>query len=258
MDVALDTVAAIEPEGDCALTVRFGQVPGHETIDLVRRATEAVEAASLPSRVELVSSYAALTVLYSPLEATYGQMEQAVRAALCEAAGRPSAPVRLFEVPVCYGGVFGPDLEDVARLAGMGPDDVVQAHCKALYRIDMLGFLPGFAYLSGLDPRLTTPRLSVPRTRIPAGSVGIGGSQTGVYPLDSPGGWRLVGRTPALLYDPRRSDPVPFHPGDLMRFVPVDEASFARLDARVARGEDVLRVLDGGACAAGRREGERL
>ena len=147
-------------------------------------------------------------------------------------------------LPVCYGGEFGPDLDDVARSAGLSAERVVEAHVGRDYRIDMLGFLPGFAYCAGMDPRLATPRLAVPRTRIPAGSVGIAGEQTGVYPLASPGGWRLIGRTPARVYDPNRADPVPYRVGDWLRFVSVSRASYDELSARVAAGEDVVRTFE--------------
>ena len=150
----------------------------------------------------------------------------------------PGVPTvrRVVELPVCYGGELGPDLDDVARHAGLSAGEVVALHSGRAYRIDMLGFLPGFAYCTGMDPRLATPRLAVPRTRIPAGSVGIAGEQTGVYPLASPGGWNLIGRTPARVYDPGRADPIPYRAGDWLRFVPVDRAVFDGLAGRVAGG----------------------
>ena len=137
---------------------------------------------------------------------------------------------RIVVIPVCYGGEFGPDLPTVAHHAGMSEQDVINLHSAHDYLIDMLGFLPGFAYLGGLDPRLHTPRLSVPRTEIPAGSVGIGGKQTGVYPMESPGGWQLIGRTPLTLFAP--GEPLPSAAGDRIRFVPIDEGEFERIQKR--------------------------
>ena len=134
---------------------------------------------------------------------------------------------RIVEIPVCYGGAYGEDLPFVARHAGLSEQEVITLHSAQPYRIYMLGFLPGFPYLGGLDERLHTPRLATPRTKIPAGSVGIGGKQTGIYPMESPGGWQLIGRTPLTLFAPGES--LPYAAGDSIRFVPVDKAEFARI-----------------------------
>lgn len=232
-------------EGDCALMVRFG-AGWDDGAAAVRAAVDALERTVLPSRCELVPSYRAVLVCYDPLEATNGQMAQAVGEALDGLEPRAQQRRRVVEVPVCYGGCYGPDLDAVAHRAGMGADEVVRLHAARTYRIDMLGFLPGFAYLSGLDPRLATPRLEVPRTCIPAGSVGIGGSQTGVYPVDSPGGWRLIGRTPACLYDPCRAEPIAYRAGDWMRFIAIDAPTFESLALDAAAGCPVLRVVEEG------------
>jgi KipI family sensor histidine kinase inhibitor len=140
-----------------------------------------------------------------------------------DAGQEPSAgaPVRLVEIPVRYGGEDGPDLEAVARHAGLGPEDVVARHAGGVYSVAMLGFAPGFPYLLGLDPALATPRRATPRTRVPAGSVAIGGAQAGLYPQDSPGGWQLIGRTDLVLFDATRDPPSLLSPGDRVRFVPV-------------------------------------
>lgn len=132
-----------------------------------------------------------------------------------------AAPMRVVEIPVRYGGEDGPDLEAVARHAGLGPEDVVARHAGGVYSVAMLGFAPGFPYLLGLDPALATPRRATPRTRVPAGSVAIGGAQAGLYPQDSPGGWQLIGRTDLVLFDATRDPPSLLSPGDRVRFVPV-------------------------------------
>jgi KipI family sensor histidine kinase inhibitor len=124
------------------------------------------------------------------------------------------------EIPVSYGGEFGPDLADVARHTGLTPERVVEMHAGAEYLVYFLGFAPGFAYLGGLPPELTTPRLTAPRKHVPAGSVAIGGNQTGVYPIASPGGWRIIGHTDAKLFEPGAPDPVLLRMGDRVRFVP--------------------------------------
>ena len=130
-------------------------------------------------------------------------------------------PPRIVEIPVRYGGAYGPDLEDVARYCGLSAGEVVQIHTSGLYPVHMIGFMPGFPYLGGLSERIATPRRPAPRLRVPAGSVGIAGKQTGVYPRESPGGWQIIGRTDLVLFDPRRNPPCLLQIGDLVRFVEV-------------------------------------
>ena len=137
----------------------------------------------------------------------------------------------MLEIPVLYGGEMGPDLEFVAQHAGKTPEEVVGIHTSADYLIYMLGFTPGFAYLGGMSGEIAAPRLETPRVKIPAGSVGIAGSQTGVYPIDSPGGWQLIGRTPVRMYDPEREPPILPQAGQYIRFYPIDRAEFDRISA---------------------------
>ncbi len=137
---------------------------------------------------------------------------------------------RVIEIPVRYGGVFGEDLDAAAAELGIAADTLISRHGAALYTVAMIGFAPGFPYLSGLDPSLALPRLATPRTRVPAGSVAIGGAQTGIYPRESPGGWRLLGRTPLRLFDPQRASPSLLAPGDRVRFIAIDDDAFARLE----------------------------
>jgi inhibitor of KinA len=152
-------------------------------------------------------------------------MQAALEAACADLAHAHLPPPRIVEIPVCYGGAFGPDLDDVAERHGLGSDDVVAIHTSGEYLVYMVGFMPGFAYLGGLDERIATPRRRSPRTAVPAGTVGIGGQQTGVYPLVSPGGWNLIGRTPLRIFDPARDEPTLLATGDRVRFraIPLDE-----------------------------------
>ncbi len=130
-------------------------------------------------------------------------------------------PARTIEIPVSYGGVFGPDLDDVARHTGLSPERIVEMHSAARYLVYFLGFSPGFPYLGGLPPELATPRLPAPRKRVPAGSIAIGGSHAGIYPMDSPGGWRLIGRTTVRLFHTEATPPALLRTGDEVRFVAV-------------------------------------
>lgn len=206
----------IEPLGDGAVQIVLGDGPDEATRVRVAAAAERVRRATLPGGTECVPGYTSLTVHYDPLRV--GDVEGMLRRTLADPDHAQGGEGRLVEIPVRYGGEWGPDLEEVAALHGIAADEVVRLHTAAEYRVHLIGFVPGFPYLGGLSPRLHTPRRDSPRTTVPAGSVGIGGGQTGVYPVDSPGGWRLIGRTPLALFDPRRDPPALLRAGDRIRF----------------------------------------
>lgn len=235
---------AIEPLGEDALLLRFGDGIDAATNQRVHAFAAEVEAVRPPWLLELVPAYASLALLVDAgqvaaahPEATTGAplaaAERWVRALLAQDHGTiaPGASP-LLEVPVCYGGEDGPDLEAVAAHAGLSPEEVVGRHLAGDYRVAMLGFAPGFPYLLGLDPLLATPRLATPRTRVAAGSVAIGGAQTGIYPREGPGGWRIVGRTPLHLFDANRPTPALLAAGMRVRFVEIDRTRFRQLAGR--------------------------
>lgn len=229
--------------GDSALNIEFSRVISEETSRLIRSAAQMLEARPIEGVVELVPTICSLMVVYDPCIIGYDELLEALSSRLVNLHASQAGARRIFIIPVCYGGEYGPDIETVAEHAGLTVDEVIAIHSSHDYLIDMLGFLPGFAYLGGLDSRLHTPRLSTPRTSIPAGSVGIGGAQTGVYPLSSPGGWRLIGRTPVRPYDPSRERPILYAAGDYLRFVPVDEDEYLTLSARVDAGAFVCDTV---------------
>lgn len=236
----------IGAEGDSGLTVRFGTDLCPDSQARAATAARALLDATLPERCEVVPSYLAVTVMYDPLLTSFDELRAAIEGILANPGTPSRQDLRTVVVPVCYGcspntREFGPDLTRLASLCGLGADEAVELHAGRTYRIDMLGFMPGFPYLSGLDERLRCPRLATPRTSIPAGSVGIGDNQTGIYPLPSPGGWNLIGRTPARLFDPERTDPTPWRVGDLLRFEPIDRAAFEELASLEAHGTSCLR-----------------
>lgn len=214
------------PVGDTGLLASFEQRIAQSVGAAVAALNARVAAAAIPGVVETVPAFASLLIFYDPLVTEYDAVADAVQK-LAQAPGGDTAVEegRLVEIPVCYGGTFGPDLPFVAEHAGLTEKEVMELHAGREYRIYMLGFLPGFPYLGGLDERLFTPRLASPRTAIPAGSVGIGGEQTGVYPIASPGGWQLIGRTPLKLFDPS-SGRLPYAAGDRIRFCPITQDEF--------------------------------
>ncbi len=219
----------ILPCGDSAVTVELGDGISRPVNDRVVALGRAL--AGLPGLSAVVPTYRSLFVQYDPWEISYESLCTEIEARLARrpaGSGRRLRPGAVRELPVCYDPRVAPDLEEVARLHGLSPGEVAELHAAPAYRVYMLGFTPGFLFLGGLDRRLHTPRLPEPRARVPAGSVGIAGAQTGAYAIASPGGWRLIGRTPLRLFDPARSPPSRAEPGDTVRFVPISLAEYRR------------------------------
>ena len=231
----------IVPLGDSALIVRvrerFEDAPD-QTLTEVLRTFRRLQDAAIPGVIELAPAYTTVAVFFDPtIVAQEGPkpaealdwLTERVRAAVAGVGGRGRAaasPVRLVEIPVCYDPEFALDLEIVAHHAQISSREVVDLHSAAEYRVSCIGFVPGFPFLAGLPRKLATPRRATPRKEIPAGSVGIGGAQTGIYPLRSPGGWNLIGRTPLRLFDPEKSPPAFLRAGDRVRFRAITREEF--------------------------------
>lgn len=212
--------------GDSAITVEFGDIIEEASNRRVRELNYAITASSLDGIVETIPTYRSIMIIYNPMKFGAKELIDSLRK-MEEKIDKLSIPeTRVIEVPVLYGGEYGPDLNHVAEHNKITTEDVINIHSSGEYLIYMLGFTPGFPYLGGMSDRIATPRLQYPRTRIPAGSVGIAGAQTGVYPIESPGGWRLIGRTPMRLYDPSRENPVLLSAGDYVKFIPIDEEEY--------------------------------
>ena len=227
---------SFEPLSDDALLLRLG-----DSIDATLNAQAHAIALRLREQApswlrDLVPAYASLAVFFDPQHIDnadpHAHVAAAVKALLGTQASITTGDAEPVEIPVCYGGESGPDLMEAARLCGIGPDELIARHTAAIYTVAMIGFAPGFPYLLGLDESLALPRLDTPRTRVPAGSVAIGGAQTGIYPRTSPGGWRLLGRTPRVLFDAAREPPSLLSPGDRVRFVPIGADVFANEASR--------------------------
>lgn len=221
-------------DGDAALVLAFAARLDPAINARCVAVAERLRRRQVPGVRDVVEAFATVTIHFDPLLVNVDEISTALRSLAAEAAtpsGRDDIrPRREIRLPVCYGGARGPDLAEVARFARCSETEVVERHCGARYRVYMLGFQPGFAYMGAVDPRIAAPRRAVPRVHVPAGSVGIAARQTGVYPVASPGGWQLIGQTPVRIFDMARRNPFLLSPGDLVRFEPMDEASYDRLE----------------------------
>lgn len=225
------------PCGDAALTVEFGDAISHTLLARVKALDAVLADQAIDGLIEAMPTFRSLTLFFDPVRTDARTIEQAVRP-LLERTDRTGEPVSgaCWRLPVCYGGVHGPDLEPCASALGMRADALVQAHLARAYRVYMLGFLPGFPFMGDLDPALHLPRRSAPRVRVARGSVAIANGLTAIYPAESPGGWHLLGRCPVPLFDVTRSRPSLLAPGDEVRFFAVDVAAYGEIEAGISGG----------------------
>jgi KipI family sensor histidine kinase inhibitor len=228
--------------GESALVVEFGDAIDPGINRRVRAWFLAIEAARVPGVRDLVPTYRSLLVSYDPRMTTFDALKKRLADVEGGLATAQLPPPRVVEIPTAYGGAFGPDLGFVAGHNHLSEAEVVAIHTGSDYLVYMMGFSPGFTYLGGMSERIAAPRLKTPRTAIPAGSVGIAQQQTGIYPVESPGGWQLIGRTPVSLFDPSRVPPVVVEAGDYIRFVPVSLEEYASIERDIAAGTWSLSV----------------
>lgn len=242
----------IIPLGDSALVVRvpdqFEDAP-EETLDEVLRVFQLLQRAAIPGVIELAPAYTSVAVFFDPIavlksngatEEAFEEFATRIRSAIVPASRRHRRRVaasrpRLIEIPVCYDREFGLDLDRVAEHTKLSEREIVDLHSTGEYRVACIGFVPGFTFLAGLPKNLATPRRDVPRKEIAVGSVGIGGAQTGIYPLRSPGGWNLIGRSPLRLFDPTNNPPTLLCPGDRVRFRRISREEFAAFEKRLQK-----------------------
>jgi inhibitor of KinA len=219
----------ITPLGDCALVVELAEKIGEEALARVQALVHELEREPLPGMTEIVPAFTTVAVFYDPvkiasLEGLRSELSARVPRSIPK---KDRSAAHEVVIPVCYGGEFGPDLAEVAARAGLDEAAAAALHSGAIYHVHAVGFAPGFPYLAGLPEKLRAPRHPTPRTQVPAGSVGIGGAQTGVYPLATPGGWRLIGRTPLKLFRPEiEAEPALLRPGDRVRFKAISPEEF--------------------------------
>jgi inhibitor of KinA len=240
----LGSPLSLKPLGDAAVVLAFGQGLDESLVARARAVADAIEREQVEGVTDVVPAFATVTVFYDPVRIeSYARLCAQIEAraqrasrslgnvagalSLSGSASGSEGTTREVEIPVCYGGEFGPDLGQVAAYAGLTPEEVVALHSGASYFVKAIGFAPGFAYLGGLPGRIHAPRRATPRTQVAAGAVGIGGALTGVYPLTSPGGWNLIGRTPLKMFDSARREPALVRAGDRVRFRVITPEEFA-------------------------------
>jgi len=216
---------------DQSLRVSFGKDADLEVHQRIRRFLIGLQQRPIRYLLDMHPAYTSVLLRFDACGTDHQSIEREVRARLPAIEQLQLPPADVVEIPVCYGGQFGPDLADVAAASGLDEQEVIARHSQAGYAVFFLGFVPGFAYLGGLPESLATPRLATPRRQVPAGSVGIAGVQTGVYPIATPGGWRLIGRTPLRLFDPDRKPETLLKLGDAVRFRRIEADQFRRLEA---------------------------
>jgi inhibitor of KinA len=230
----------ISPLGDSALIVRVREASGDlddESLSAVLGALRKIESAQIPGVIELAPAYTTIGVFFDPQQvasagvdaaAIFDWMAEQIRQAVSRKMKSAKLTARLIKIPVCYDPEFALDLKEVAQHAGLSAKEVIDLHHTAEYRVNCVGFTPGFPYLAGLPKKLATPRQATPRKEILAGSVAIGGAQTGIYPIKSPGGWNIIGRTPLRLFSPEKEPPSLLRPGDKVRFRSITREEFEK------------------------------
>lgn len=220
MTSPLTDFPSIHPYGDSAILINFSDHLSESINQQVLQLDKWLEANKIPGFLETIPAYTSLLVTYDPFQLSLQNAKEWLSTAIESSPKECFDSSKIINVPIIYGGTVGVDIGNVAKINEVTVQDVIQMHSQVVYTVAMMGFTPGFVYLSGLDERIATPRLSTPRVSVSAGAVGIAGVQTGIYSIESPGGWQLIGWTPWVLFDKNRDKPFMFEPGDKIRFIP--------------------------------------
>lgn len=232
------------PAGDRAMVVEFGNAIDTGINNRVHALAAKIKKAQLPGVVETVPTFRSLMIYYDPWETSFASLKKTLEEFGTIEEEEQGRKKRILKIPCCYGARFGQDLADMEKYTGLDRDEIIAIHSSVDYKIYMMGFLPGFVYLGGLDKRIEMPRLQTPRVKIQPGAVGIGGNQTGVYPLASPGGWRLMGGTPVDFYAPEREEPILCKAGEYIRFVPITIDDYYDIRRMIVKGTYQIEVVE--------------
>ena len=216
--------------GDRGLLLEFGDEINREINEKVRRIALAIQAEAMEGIIETVPTYRSLLIIYNPVILTMGELKERLKGIEEGLQQTPLPEPKLTRIPVVYGGIYGPDLEEVAKYLQISPEEVIRLHCSKPYLIYMIGFMPGYPYMGELPQGLAVPRLKTPRLIVPKGSVAIAQRQTGIYSMESPGGWQLLGRTPVEMFDPEKNPPALLQMGDFVQFYQISEKEFKEWD----------------------------
>ncbi|RLL42826.1 5-oxoprolinase subunit PxpB [Oceanobacillus piezotolerans] len=226
----------IQVYGDRGLRITLGDSISKETNDRIRSFSSLLEDENIKGVIEWIPTYTSISIFYDPALISYDSLRERMNSLYENISLIDVPPADVITIPVCYSKEYGPDLTNVSKHNQLTEEEVIKIHTEPDYLIYMMGFSPGFPYLGGMSEKIATPRLSSPRAKIEAGSVGIAGSQTGIYPLESPGGWQIIGRTPLKLYNPKSDHPILLRSGNYIRFTPVTEEEYQTIENAVLMG----------------------